>query len=96
MTRLTLKGDKSLKALFPANTWVPITLTNPEDGLTILVKYNLTQNAFRLPQPAFSAGALRGRVCPRGDKEEGSGLNVRSIRERRPASRRRFERRERA
>src|SRR5262249_1812930 len=46
--RLVLKGA-GLKALFPANTWVSIMLTNPADGLSITVEYNRTTGAWRWP-----------------------------------------------
>jgi len=47
--KLVLRGGAALKALFPAAAWVPITLTNPGDGLSVTVEYNRTENAWRAP-----------------------------------------------
>jgi Bacterial Ig domain len=46
--RLILRGT-GLKALFPANTWVPISLTNTSDGLSVTVEYNRTTGTWRFP-----------------------------------------------
>lgn len=45
--RLVLRGT-GLKARFPANTWVPITLTNPGEGLSATIEYNRTTRSWRL------------------------------------------------
>ncbi len=41
-TSVLVKGGKSLKALFPKNTWVPVTITNLDDGLADTVLFNVT------------------------------------------------------
>ena len=43
-TSIVLQGGKSLKALFPKNTWVPVTVTNLDDGLSATVQYNVSKN----------------------------------------------------
>jgi len=46
--RLVLKGT-GLKPLFPAGTWVPISLTNPGGGLSVTVEYNRSAGTWRVP-----------------------------------------------
>ncbi|MFN7966271.1 MAG: PKD domain-containing protein [Acidobacteriota bacterium] len=44
---IILKAGKPLSSLFPANTWVPVTLTNPDDGRSITIEVNRTLEKFR-------------------------------------------------
>jgi hypothetical protein len=44
---IVLQGGKPLKALFPKKTWVPITVTNRDDGLSATVEFNLTTKQIR-------------------------------------------------
>ena len=46
-TSIVLQGGKALKALFPKNTWVPVTVTNVDDGLSVAVEFNLTTKQIR-------------------------------------------------
>jgi hypothetical protein len=46
-TSITLQGGKALKALFPKKTWVPITVTNLDDGLAASVEFNLSTKQIR-------------------------------------------------
>jgi hypothetical protein len=46
-TSITLQGGKALKALFPKKTWVPITITNLDDGLADTVEFNLSTKQIR-------------------------------------------------
>ncbi len=43
-TSINLLGGKALKALFPKQTWVPVTITNLDDGLSDTVQYNVSTN----------------------------------------------------
>jgi len=46
-TVLVLRSGNALQALFPANTWVPIRLLNPDDGQNVTVQFNRTTNQWR-------------------------------------------------
>jgi hypothetical protein len=56
---LTLLGGKSLKALFPKKTWVPIRVVNP-DGGSVTVEYERKTRAWRPGSSAGSAVAQNG------------------------------------
>jgi hypothetical protein len=45
--KIVLKGRSSLKALFPAGTWVTIRLVNPDDSLETSIEYNRTLKQWR-------------------------------------------------
>lgn len=44
---ITLKQGRPLSSLFPADTWIPIQLTNPDDGRSLTIEYNRTLRQFR-------------------------------------------------
>jgi hypothetical protein len=46
-TKVTFKGGAALRALFPARTEVQVRLVNPDDGMQIVLMYNVTTNAWR-------------------------------------------------
>jgi hypothetical protein len=46
-TQLKVTGGNALKRLFPKNAWVPITVTNAHDGLSVTVEFNRKTKQFR-------------------------------------------------
>ena len=45
---ITLRAGGPLQALFPPNTWVPITLTNADTGDSVTVAFNRASGLWRV------------------------------------------------